>query len=284
MRLERHWTEAFHEFAAARIAAATTASLPPYVTEICRPQGMPGIGNPWSIERFDGLFYVTPPPHNRPACSLVFVQSADGNTGADDPAVLGGGNTYNHLIYEGLSRVACDAVLVGAKTADEGRIVFSVWHPEMVRLRQELGLARHPVQIVASMHGMNLEDALLCNVPDVPVVLLTSAGAARRMAPSMRARPWMCAIAMNGHDDLRAAFAQLRQTNIARMSCVGGRSLARALLDAALVDDVYLTTGARPGGEPGTPLHVRPWRGPVILRKRGTGAERGVIFEHVRPA
>jgi len=49
-------------------------------------------------------------------CSLVFVQAADGNTVASDPALLGGGQTDKHIVYEGLSRVAADAVLAGART------------------------------------------------------------------------------------------------------------------------------------------------------------------------
>ena len=50
----------------------------------------------------------------------VFVQSADGNTGARNPADLGGGETDKHLIYEGLSRVDVDGVLAGAATSGEG--------------------------------------------------------------------------------------------------------------------------------------------------------------------
>jgi hypothetical protein len=38
--------------------------------------------------------------------------------------------TDKHLIYEGLSRAAADAVLAGAATVRAGDIVFSVWHPE----------------------------------------------------------------------------------------------------------------------------------------------------------
>jgi riboflavin biosynthesis pyrimidine reductase len=267
------------------MAAAVAAELPPYVTDLARPRSdLRTIGNAWSIERFDGPFYVTPGPHaGRPACSLVFVQSADGNTGADNPGSLGGGNTDLHLIYEGLSRVACDAVLAGAKTVQGSRMVLSVWHPEMVRLRSELGLPRHPVQIVATLNGMNLDDALLFNVPELRVILLTCADGASRMEKGVRARPWIDVLTMRGPNDLPGAFEQLRQRAVRSISCIGGRTLARALLDAGLVDDVYLTTAARPGGEPHTPLHDRPWRGPLVLRKHGTRAETGVVFEHITP-
>ena len=71
-------------------------------------------------------------------------QSHDGNTGADDPGTLGGGNTDKHLIYEGLSRVDADAVLAGATTARSDELVFSVWHPELASLRRERGRAPSP--------------------------------------------------------------------------------------------------------------------------------------------
>jgi hypothetical protein len=48
--------------------------------------------------------------------------------------------------------------------------------------------------------------------------------------------------------------------------------------------DVYLTTGVNAGGEPGTPLSSAPWRGRTVVRKRGTGVEQGVMFEHLLPS
>jgi riboflavin biosynthesis pyrimidine reductase len=280
------WVRRFETFAADKTRAALAAALPPYITEFSRAAGAAlAIGNAWSIGLFDGPFHISPARDvRRPACSLVFVQSADGNTGGPEPESLGGGATDKHLIYEGLSRVACDAVLAGAATVRGSRVVFSVWHPEMVRLRASLGLPRHPVQIVATLSGMDLDEALLFNIPEIRVVLLTIAATARRMEGALRARPWIGVIPMRAAGDLPHAVEQLRSAGIARMSCIGGRTLARDLLDAGLVDDVYLTTAPRIGGEPDTPLHVTPWRGPVLMRKHGTAAELGVVFEHIVPA
>jgi hypothetical protein len=69
-------------------------------------------------------------------------------------------------IYEGLSRAAADGVLSGAATIRGADIVFSVWHPELVALRASLGLPRHPMQIVATLHGIDLEHDLMFNVPE----------------------------------------------------------------------------------------------------------------------
>src|SRR5262245_53534638 len=103
------------------------------------------IGNDWTRALFDGPFYVRQPlVPGLPAMSLVFVQSRDGNTVADDPSTLGGGETDKHLIYEGLSRVAADAVLAGASTAGAEELLFSVWHPQLMALRRDRGKPRHP--------------------------------------------------------------------------------------------------------------------------------------------
>lgn len=273
----------FEAFVAAKTVQATKAILPPYETEWDAPDArVRAIGNPWTRALFGGDFYVSPPrDSSRPACSLVFVQSADGNTEASDPGTLGGGNTDKHLIYEGLSRVAADAVLAGAETARSGNMIFSVWHPEFVALRATLGLARHPTQIVATRRGLQIEDSLLFNVPQVPVVVLTLPAGATTMQQAASLRPWITLVVMQKPDELSYAFERLRSIGIATISCIGGRTLAAQLLAAGLVDDVYLTTAPQRGGVPGTPLAFDPFRERVLVRKHGTGPETGVVFEHV---
>ena len=151
---------------------------------------MHGIGNAWSQAHYGGEFGLAVPDEGTTALSLVFVQSKDGNTGATDPSTFGGGPTDKHLIYEGLSRVAADAVLAGAGSVHADAF-FSVWHPELVALRASLGLRRHPAQIVVSKRGgLNLA-ALLFNVPDVPVFLVAGDECAARHASALRSRPWI---------------------------------------------------------------------------------------------
>ena len=52
--------------------------------------------------------------------------------------VAGSGNTDTHLIYEGLSRVAADAVLAGARTVHTDAF-FSVWHLYLTTTSQDAG-------------------------------------------------------------------------------------------------------------------------------------------------
>jgi len=271
----------FDIFVAKKTAAAKAAALPAYLTEFDRAgDDLERIGNDWSRRVFDGDFHASHAPDpSRPACSLVFVQSHDGNTVTNDPSTLGGGKTDKHLIYEGLSQVAADAVLSGANTLG-GDIVFAVWHPELVRLRASLGKPRYPTQIVATIRGLDLDKHLLFNLPDIPVLILTIGSGAALMQGALALRPWVTPIVMDRADDLPLAFREFRSRGLARISAVGGRTLATQLLDANLVQDLYLTTAPMPGGEPATPVYPRPLPAHTLVRKHGTGPEAGVIFEH----
>ena len=273
----------FAAFARRKERAALDAALPPYVTAFDgHDPGALAIGSAWSKALFDGNFYTSPPTErSRPACNLVFVQSKDGNTGGRNPTALGGGDTDKHLIYEGLSRVAADAVMSGAETIRRGDIIFSVWHPELAGLRASLGKPRHPTQIAATLTGVDLDRGMMFNLPEIPVVLITVGPVAALLQNALAARPWITPVVMERASDLGIAFAQVRLLGIERVSCVGGRRIAAQLIDAGLVQDLYLTTSPSSGGEPGTPIHPGPLDGRVVVRKFGTGAETGVTFEHI---
>ena len=278
---ERSGPIAFDAFIERKSRAAAAADLLPYTTELERPlDGMLAIGSAWTERLFDGPFYLAPLPERLPACHLVFVQSLDGNTGARDPQTLGGGDTDKHLIYEGLARVSADAVLAGSSTVRGGRVVFSVWHPELVRLRHDLGQPRHPVQIVATRRGVPIDRELLYNIPALRLILLTAPGGIAVMREALSERPWITPVVLDAGHTLVDAFEQLRGMGVQRISAVGGRHLAAELIDAGLVQDFYLTTSPVAGGEPGTPMYPGPLTLRTVVRKRGTIHEAGVVFEH----
>src|SRR5689334_7164310 len=193
------WMLRFQAFEKRKVAEALDARLEAFVddpaVEARVPSSYRAIGNRWSETLFGGPFYLAPDPSDRAGASLVFVQSSDGNTAADDPGELGGGLTDKHLVYEGLSRVAADAVLAGAETIRGGDMMFSVWRPEMVELRMGLGLRRHPVQIMATLRGLTF-DTMLLNVPALEVVLLTVKEAADAMREPLATRPWIRVVTM----------------------------------------------------------------------------------------
>ncbi len=277
------WEERFDALVERKTAEAREAAIAPLVTDRDETgDRLAGIGNAWSRAMFGGLFYVSPSASgDLPATNLVFVQSRDGNTVTNDPSTLGGGKVDTHLIYEGLSRVAADAVLVGARTIGGGQFVMSVWRPELVALRAAMALPRHPVQIVATLHGVRLEEDLMFNVPQLRVILITVARGEEAMRVRLQTRPWITPVVMDDPLDLPAAFRELRRLGIERLSCIGGRTLAGAALDAGLIQDIYLTTGTNTGGEPDTPFYSKRLNAREVVRKHGTGPDAGVVFQHL---
>jgi len=274
---------AFHDFAAqkTRDAAAARIERLSTVFDWRDGAGVQGIGNEWSRLHYGGEFGLVRPSRIQTAVSLIFIQTKDGNTGGSDPGALGGGPTDTHLIYEGLSRVAADAVLAGAGSVHRAAF-FSVWHPDLVALRASLGLPRHPAQIVVSKRGSLDVDALLFNVPTVRVFLIAGEECIARHEPALRARPWIRLIPFNG-DDLDKAFERLRlDEGIQRISSIGGRFTATLLVDAGLIQDIYLTTTSLEGGEPGTPWYCgasAPYLSAITSKQWHEGGSR-VVFDH----
>lgn len=265
-----------HEAAAAPIERLTTV--------YDKVEGFSGIeiGNGWSRRHYGGAFRLATSEPGETAVSLVFVQTSEGNTGSANPSALGGGATDKHLIYEGLSRVAADAVLSGAGSLHRGAF-FSVWHPQLVSLRTSLGLPRHPAQVIVSKSGRFDFDTLLFNVPDVPVFLLAGDECARRHAAAIEARPWVRLVRIAG-DELRSAIDELRITEgIQRISAIGGRFTATHLVDQGLVQDICLTTTAQAGGEPDTPWYTgaTPPTLALITRKQWNEDGSMVVFDHL---
>jgi riboflavin biosynthesis pyrimidine reductase len=275
----------FETYSQRQETLALAASLSRFYTveDASAGHGLVAIGNAWSRRLFDGSFYRSREPgRDRPLVSLVFVQSLDGNTVADNPATLGGGDTDKHLIYEGLSRVDADAVLSGATTARGERIVFSVWHPELVDLRRSLGHARHPAQVVVTNRGdLPIERALMFEAPDVPVFVISRSPVAPGLRERARDRPWVDVVDAGDPVSLTAAMRYLRGRGIRIISAIGGRRTAAALLREGLVSDLYLTTSPIEAGEPNTPFYEGPPPSlSRVVEKAGQGPETGVRFEH----
>jgi hypothetical protein len=273
-------TVAFERFSARKIREAESASIERLSTVFDRrPVYIDRIGNAWSRLHYGGEFGLLR-RHGRTAVSLVFIQTKDHNTGGC-PDSFGGGATDKHLIFEGLSRVAADAVLAGAGTIHRNAF-FSVWHPHLVSLRTSLGLPRHAAQIVVSNRGVLDFDALLFNVPHARVFLIAGDEAVARHVPAIRARPWLRLIRLNaaGFSDV---LERLRlEEGIERISAIGGRFTATRLVDMGLAQDIYLTTTWLGAGEPGTPWYSgasAPQLTAVTEKQWHERASR-VVFDH----
>jgi riboflavin biosynthesis pyrimidine reductase len=275
----------FEEFCRRKEEIAATVPIPGYETirEDPAVAALEGVGNAWTRRLFDGTFYRSRPGPELPAVSLVFVQSRGGNTVADNPQTLGGGDTDKHLIYEGLSRVDADAVLAGATTARSEKMIFSVWHPELVRLRAELGRPRHPAQVVVTDRAdLPFDRGLMFQVPELPVIVITKSSTVPALRQRLCQRPWVEIIDAGEPVSLTRAMRELAARGMRVISAIGGRRTAIALLKEQLIGDVYLTTSAIEAGEPNTPFYdgtTPPMK--QLIEKAGQGGEVGVKFEHL---
>jgi riboflavin biosynthesis pyrimidine reductase len=281
-----HRSSRFEAYCRRKEAAASAAPLVGFRTVVDRAsgQGLRPIGNHWTRALFDGDFYVRDSDlPGLPAVSLVFVQSREGNTVADDPSTLGGGETDKHLVYEGLSRVTADAVLAGAATARGEETVFSVWHPELVALRHACGKSRHPAQVVVTATAdLPFDRGLMFTTPELPLLI----GAPSRVLASLRARlrerPWIEVVDGGEPLSMASVMAYLQGRGLRVISAVGGRQTAASLMREGLVSDLYLTTSAITAGEPNTPLDLgEATRLKTLVEKTGRGVEAGVRFEHL---
>jgi riboflavin biosynthesis pyrimidine reductase len=276
----------FENYCQRRENEAVAAALSGFYTieDASRGYGLVPLGNDWSRRLFDGDFYRVPAGDgDRPVVSLVFVQSRDRNTVAENPATLGGGDTDKHLVYEGLSRVDADAVLAGAATARSERMVFSVWRPELVELRRSLGHPRHPAQVVVTGGGdLPIERGLMFDEPTLPVYVITTSPAVDGLRARLRDRPWVDVVDAGDPVSLPVAMRELGARGLRTISAIGGRRTATALLRDGLISDIYLTTSPIEAGEPNTPFYEGP---PLklsrVLFKAGQGDEDGVRFEHL---
>jgi riboflavin biosynthesis pyrimidine reductase len=215
--------------------------------------------------------------------SLVFVQSREGNTVADDPSTLGGGETDKHLIYEGLSRATADAVLAGASTARGEETVFSVWHPQLVALRHASGKSRHPAQVVVTASAdLPFDRGLMFTTPELAVVIGAVSRVVESVRERLRERLWIEVVDGGDPLSMTAVMRYVHDRGLRVISAVGGRQTAASLIREGLVRDLYLTTSAISAGEPDTPLHIdQALRLEALVEKEGLGTETGVRFQHL---
>jgi len=277
--LEMTTTPGFRDYCRHKEEAALSASLAG-LTTIAEESGgadLLSFGNPWTRRLFDGDFHRSAGPASPELPSVSLIVTEEGLLGTTVP----------HLLHEGLTRVDADAVLGGIGAPGSGDQICSVWHPELVKLRSERGLPRHPAQVlVTNTCDVAFDRCLLFHEPSLQVIVVTRTSLAATARARLREYPWVEVIGAGDPLDLRAALTQLRDRGMAVVSAVGGRRIATSLLDAGLVTDLYVTVR-----EPASAASALSfYNGPPLVRRRllskaGRGPEGAVRFEHlVRPS
>jgi 5-amino-6-(5-phosphoribosylamino)uracil reductase len=185
-----------------------------------------------------------PPP--RPLVRLNMIATADGRATLSGKSGPISGAADRQLF--GALRATSDAVLVGAGTVRTERYGRLLGDASLRELRERRGLSPEPLACIVSGRLMLPEDLPLLRQPDTHVVALTASEAS---LPELGAR--VDYVRTPGPQlDLPAALAELAgRFAVTSVLCEGGPHLAWQLLDAGLLDEIFLTIAPLlAGGDP----------------------------------
>lgn len=201
-------------------------------------------------------------PSDRPFLYLNMVASADGRASFEG-RTQGLGSEADTLLLTEL-RALADAVLVGTGTIRAEGYGRMVRNAERVARREAAGLAATPTAVLIARSFELPWDAGLFAAADQPVLVYTGAEG----EPPPVAAP--VEVVRMADPEPRAVMADLRARGVRSLLCEGGPTLNSGLLEAGVVDELFLTLSPMLSGEPGAPRIVEglglPVPVPLTLR------------------
>ena len=206
-----------------------------------------------------------PGPEQRPFMFANMVQTFDGQ------AVLRGtaytiGTEVDHYLLRQL-RVNADAVLSGAGTVRNDDVIITT-HRHLQERRVERGQSRNPLSVVVTRNCAFSEDVLtkkrFFQRADLHRLIVTTPRATADDIARVRAHGIEVEVVdadAAGEVDLDRLLRLLRdQRGAHRVLCEGGPTLLAALARRGLLDELFVTTTLRLGGDPHA---LRVMNGPV---------------------
>jgi len=205
---------------------------------------------------------------DRPFVYVNMVQTFDGQ------AVLQGraytiGTAVDHFLLRQL-RVHADAVLYGAGTLRTDDVVVTT-HPRLQDRRRREGRPRNPLAVIATATAQFSDQVFQTKKffqrTDFDRLVATTSRAAPPALARLRAAGVTVEILpldARGEVDLEALLRRLWDRGVRRVLCEGGPTLNAALARAGLIDEIFVTTTLRLGGEAGQP---RIFTEPVSSRR-----------------
>jgi riboflavin biosynthesis pyrimidine reductase len=182
-------------------------------------------------------------PADRPFLYLNMVASADGRA-TFAGRTEGLGSEADTLLLTEL-RALADAVLVGTGTVRAEGYGRMVRNAERVARREAAGLAPTPTAVLISRSFDIPWGAGLFKAADQPVIVYTRGdGVPPRVAAPLE-------VVRLEDPTPAAAMADLRSRGVRSLLCEGGPTLNSGLLEAGVVDELFLTLSPLLSGEPG---------------------------------
>jgi riboflavin biosynthesis pyrimidine reductase len=226
-----------------------------------------------------GLWERPSEPPARPRVLLNMVETADGRatlSGRSGPV----SGTADRELFHAL-RASCDGVLVGAGTVRAERYGRMLRDESLRALRERHGMPAEPPACIVSGRLVLGEEIPLLRDPEASVVVLTASEAS---LPDFGAQ--IDYVRTPGPQlDLAAAITELgARFSLTSLLCEGGPHLARELLAAGLLDEIFLTVSPLlAGGEPSSGEALRIIAGaeidpPVGLELLGAMSASSYLF------
>lgn len=190
----------------------------------------------------------------RPRVLLNMVSSADGRAtlaGRSGPI----SSPADRALFHGL-RLPVDAVLAGAGTVRAERYGRIIREEPRRRQRVERGLSPEPIACIVS-GSLQIDPTIpLLAEPEVHAVVLTPSSAS---LPATGASVEYIRAGSDGTLDLSRALAELHgRFAVESVLCEGGPHLARELLGAGLLDELFLSLAPKlAGGDEGQRAALR---------------------------
>lgn len=199
-------------------------------------------------------------PFRRPTLILVLAMSADGKIAdaARSPARFGSEHDRAHLERQ---IAAADGFLFGAGTLRAYGTSLPIRNPDLLRDRQAQHKPPQPPHIVCSVSG-RLDKTWRFFQQPIPRWLLTTDREAEAWQENDEFER-VIGVPQHGKGlDWAIALPQLQEAGLQRIVVGGGGTLAASLLDAGLLDELWLTVCPRllGGTHAPTPIDGDGWQ------------------------
>ena len=214
---------------------------------------------------------------DRPFFAANMVTSLDGRAAIGGRSKLLGSERDAELLL-GL-RTRFDAVLVGAETLRSERYGPIVRDPELRKIREEDGRDASPLAVVMT-RSMELPwDCPLFTEGIGRVVIYT--GADRQPPPTATE---VEVVAVGGDPEVTGLADWLSGHGVHSVLCEGGPTILAQLLDAGMLDELFLTIHPVITGEPDAPRIVEgPVGAPMAFELIELSREGDELFTRFRP-
>lgn len=173
--------------------------------------------------------------------AMNFVHALDGAIAVEGVSGPLGGEGDRRLFRT--LRDRSDVVLVGA-----GTVRAEQYGPTRLRaaaVRRGRGQQPRPVLAIVTRSGDLLDLERLWSDPDAPIVVVTGTDVAADVVAGLQERGAEVVVAGDEPGpDLATTIDHFRDRGLGRILCEGGPALARDMLAAGLVSDLFTTVGA----------------------------------------